>query len=233
MIFSVKNYFWSRWLAKYHCKFSSGISSLGTEASLVIEEHVRLGRVKIKSRNLKIGAYTYLRSGSEVYATSEIGRFCSISENVLIGLERNKHPSNWLSTSLFSKDIERQYECNSLTEQTKIGNDCWIGCDALIMNGVTIGDGAIIGARALVTSDVPPFAIYAGTPAKLIRYRFPNELIEKILVKKWWNISIEYLRGLKMDSPELCVEQISNLDSSALAGYRTILVTKNGASLCN
>ena len=68
-----------------------------------------------------------------------------------------------------------------------IGNDVWIGYEALIMSGVTIGDGAIIGARAVVTKDVPPYTIVAGVPAKPIRRRFNDEVIETLQSAQWWN----------------------------------------------
>lgn len=231
MISSVINYFWSRVLANYHCKFASGVSSLSNASKLTIEEHVRLGRVIVKSSNLQMGAFTYVRSGSEIYGVCEIGRFCSIGQNVIIGLERNKHPTDWLSTSFFSKHHESSFVANSQTEPTKIGNDCWIGRDAVIMSGVSIGDGAIIGARAVVTSNVAPYAIYAGIPAKLIRYRFPDELIKRILSKKWWNISAAYLNELKVDDPELCLEALSNVDATKLAIYKKILITNKGVRL--
>lgn len=231
LIDAIKNYYWSRLLAKHHCKFSSGASSLGNRVKLTIESHVKLGRLAISAGNQTIGAYTYIRSGSELFGDCEIGRFCSIGSNVLIGLEKNKHPIDWLTTSLFTTDLERLYATDFPIKPTKIGNDCWIGRDAVIMSGVTVGDGAIIGARALVTSDVPPFTIYAGIPAKLIRYRFSEELIEKIIDSRWWNFSFEFLEKLKLDDPELCVEQIKNLDASAVATYRKIRITKKGVEL--
>lgn len=218
-------------LAKYHCKFSSGVSNLGSRVKLTLESHVRLGRVVINAGNQAIGAYTYIRSGSELFGNCEIGRFCSIGSNVLVGLEKNKHPTDWLTTSLFTKELERRYASDNSVKPTKIGNDCWIGRDAVIMSGVTIGDGAIIGARALVTSDVPPFAIYAGMPAKLIRYRFSEELIKKITDSKWWTISFELLENLKLSDPELCLEQIRSLDATAVAVYRKISITKRGIEL--
>ena len=68
-----------------------------------------------------------------------------------------------------------------------IGSDCWIGTESMIFGGVTIGDGSIIGARSVVTKDVPPFAIVAGNPAKIIRYRFEKNVIDRLLKIEWWN----------------------------------------------
>lgn len=118
-----------------------------------------------------------------------------------------------------------------LDNTTVIGNDCWIGRDVVIMSGVKIGNGVIIGARALVTSDTPPFAIYAGIPAKLIRYRFPAELTARLIKSNWWDISITYLDRLKVDKPESCIDDIEKLGDSAIADYAIIIITRHGAKL--
>jgi len=76
-----------------------------------------------------------------------------------------------------------------------IGNDVWIGYDAVIMGGVTIGDGAIIGTRAVVTKDVEPYSIVGGVPAKEIRKRFTPEIIKKLMEIQWWNWPIEKIRS--------------------------------------
>lgn len=110
-------------------------------------------------------------------------------------MKKNKHPTNWLSTSLFSKRQESLYTRDLNSVPTKIGNDCWIGRDAVIMSGVKIGNGAIIGARAVVTSNVPSYAIYGGVPAKLIRYRFPDPLIKKIEVSNGGIIPLQLLQS--------------------------------------
>jgi acetyltransferase-like isoleucine patch superfamily enzyme len=70
--------------------------------------------------------------------------------------------------------------------RVKVGNDVWIGTGVMVMGGVTIGDGAVIGAGAIVTKDVPPYAVVAGVPAKIIRYRFPEDTIELLNKIKWW-----------------------------------------------
>jgi acetyltransferase-like isoleucine patch superfamily enzyme len=231
MIRIIKDYYWARHLAKFGCKLATRVSNLRKAVILEIEEHVKLGKMGIYDGSHSFGAYTYMRSGGELYGDTAVGRFCSIGQNVIIGLEKNKHPTNWLSTSLFSKNIEKDYESIAVNNETIIGNDCWIGRDAMIMSGVNIGNGAIIGARALVTADVPPFAIYAGIPAKLVRYRFSTELIEKLSESKWWNFSTVYLNRLKLDNPESCINQIKSFDNRAIATYRKIRITKQGIKL--
>lgn len=127
-----------------------------------------------------IGDYCYL--GRYCYLTKvNIGNYCSIANNVSIG--QGEHDLNKVSTnSIF-------YE-NAFEELTKndceIGNDVWIGVDSIIRRGVRIGNGAVIGANSVVTKDVPPYAIVAGSPAKVIRYRFEEEKIKLIENSKWW-----------------------------------------------
>ena len=76
-----------------------------------------------------------------------------------------------------------------------IGNDVWIGYEAVILSGVTIGDGAIIGTRSVVTKDVPPYTIVGGAPARVIKKRFSDDVIEKLLKIKWWNWPVEKIAG--------------------------------------
>jgi acetyltransferase-like isoleucine patch superfamily enzyme len=223
-----KSFYSRRRLERHGCKLATKVSNLGKTVTLVLEEHVKLGKIDIYGGEHSFGAYSYMRSGGELYGSTTVGRFCSIGQNVIIGLEKNKHPINWLSTSFFSKNIEKYYETLCLNNKTIVGNDCWIGRDAVIMSGVNIGNGAIIGARALVTSDVPPYAIYAGIPAKLIRYRFSAEMIERVNESRWWNTSISYLNRLKLDEPESCVNQIKFFDTVSIAQYRKFRITRQG-----
>jgi acetyltransferase-like isoleucine patch superfamily enzyme len=122
-------------------------------------------------------------------ASLTVGKYCSISRNVTIFLG-SEHRTDWISTYPFSYVWE---EAKSIKGHpwTKgdvvIGNDVWIAYGATILSGITIGDGAAVGACSLVVQDVPPYAIVAGNPARLIRYRFDEETVEKLLKIKWWN----------------------------------------------
>ncbi len=116
-----------------------------------------------------------------------IGKFCSIAAGVKIfgGAE---HRSDLVSTYPFRTIINNDginYDATS-KGQTVVGNDVWIGTDAIILSGITIGDGAIIGAGALVTKNIEPYTIVGGNPAKLIRKRFSDEIIADLLLIKWW-----------------------------------------------
>jgi virginiamycin A acetyltransferase len=149
-----------------------------------------------------VGKYTY---GAPIVkdwhqgTTLKIGDFCSIAENVTILLGGN-HPVNWVSSFPFGAIFEEfQGRCGEYPEKMSkgdviIGNDVWIGLNATILSGITIGDGVIIAANAVVTKNVEPYAIVGGNPAKLIKKRFSDEAISKLLVIKWWNWEIDKIK---------------------------------------
>ena len=146
----------------------------------------------------KIGKYTYINKYCLIEKNTTIGRFCSVAYNVKIGL--GSHPVDWVSTHQFAYDPKykfvnesRQFE-NKESTKTVIGNDVWIGANAIILAGVNVGDGAIIGANSLVTEDVEPYAVVHGTPAKFSRYRFEKPTIEDLLNIKWWNWDDEKIK---------------------------------------
>ena len=125
-----------------------------------------------------------------VILETNIGSFCSISDNVLIG--GSQHPMHYVSTSpvflahrdsVKTKFAKHPYENRPVTT---IGHDVWIGSGAMIKGGVNVGVGAVIGMGSVVTKDVPPYAIVAGNPARIIRFRFTKEQIEGLLLSQWW-----------------------------------------------
>ncbi len=121
--------------------------------------------------------------------TLKIGRFCSIADNVTI-LLGGEHYTKWVSTYPFSVHMPGAEHCalqHFAKGDINIGNDVWLGFNTTILSGVTIGDGAVIGANSLVTKDIPPYAIAAGQPARVITYRFAPEQIEQMLAIQWWN----------------------------------------------
>lgn len=120
-----------------------------------------------------------------------IGAYCSFADGVTV-LLGGEHRSDWLTTYPFNVlwgDCESNIGHPITKGDVIIGHDVWIGTDALILSGVTIGTGAIIGARAVVTKDVPPYAIVAGNPSRVIRRRFDDETIAKLLQIAWWGWS--------------------------------------------
>jgi len=118
-----------------------------------------------------------------------IGKYCSISRNVIIFLG-SEHRTDWISTYPFpvlweeAKGIQGH---PSTKGDVIIGNDVWIGYGVTILSGVNIGDGAVIGAGSVVTKDIPPYAISAGNPCHVIKYRFDEVTIKKLLEIRWWD----------------------------------------------
>ena len=118
-----------------------------------------------------------------------IGSYCSVAEGVIF-MCRSNHRTEWVST--FPLDRHYAKSDRMLTEYwgkgpTTVGHDVWIGARAMIMSGVTIGNGAVIAAGSIVTKDVPPYAIVAGNPARLVKYRFPPDAVEQFQAIEWWN----------------------------------------------
>jgi len=147
--------------------------------------------------DVDIGMYTHgscFRPGQFDRFTT-IGRYSSIGPDVKV-LNRN-HPLSFKGTHGFFFNPGLTYCDKELVEYipVSIGNDVWIGDGAVILPQVTkIGDGAVIGARTVVTKNVPPYAVVVGYPARIVRYRFPKEVIDELIALKWWEKDIEELK---------------------------------------
>ncbi|HEV2295337.1 MAG TPA: CatB-related O-acetyltransferase [Tepidisphaeraceae bacterium] len=140
--------------------------------------------------NVRMGRHSYCAADCQLFHC-DIGRFCSIGSGVLIGL--GIHPTHWVST------FPGFYSANKHTANfrvdgavveygaTTIGNDVWIGARAIIPGNITVGDGAVIAAGAVVTKDVPPYAIVGGVPARVIRFRFSDEVVQRLRELRWWD----------------------------------------------
>lgn len=152
----------------------------------------RTASVRSKARIYKssLGRYSYVARGA-LLQNVNVGNFCSISEGCNIGMP--SHPTDFISTSpvfLSGNNYLRTHFAKIPYEncpKTIIGNDVWIGAHAQIKSGITVSDGAIIAAGAVVTHDVPPYAIVGGVPARIIKYRFSEETISELSAVKWWN----------------------------------------------
>lgn len=168
--------------------------------------------------NSKIGSFSYVSYFCKIN-NSTIGKFCSIAQNVKMGL--GVHPINYLSTSPIFYSPQNPLKIrllkNLLFEDhipIIIHNDVWIGTNVSVLDGVTIGDGAIIGANSVVTKDVDSYSIVGGVPAKEIRKRFDSDLIEELLELKWWDCPIEKLKQgpiLELFSTEVNASTIREL----------------------
>jgi acetyltransferase-like isoleucine patch superfamily enzyme len=145
--------------------------------------------------NSKISPYTYIGKNC-IIQNSNIGKFCSIANDVLIGL--GKHPINNFSTSPIFYRINNPLNIKLVDtnsdfmeyQPVEIQNDVWIGARAIVLDGLKIGHGAVIAANSVVTKDVPCYAIVGGVPAKIIKYRFSDIQIEKLIQSEWWNWDI-------------------------------------------
>lgn len=165
-------------------------------------------------RRLAIGIYSSVHEdldiaefdvsiGHSSYSWSDMsyascGNYCSIAGGTLLG--PGQHPTDRLTTHISTYSAKEWPHCPfpirrkpfpEMLSPVSIGHDCWIGANAIVMGGVTIGTGAVVAAGAVVTHDVPPFAIVAGVPARVLRYRFDPETQAAILASKWWEYDIQ------------------------------------------
>ncbi len=148
--------------------------------------------------DFKIGPNTYGAPrviGEGKIATLEIGSYCSISEEVTIFLDAEHRP-DWVTTYPFNvlwPECIRFRGHPSTKGNVIIGHDVWLGYGSTVLSGVSIGTGAVVGAKSVVTSDVPPYAIVAGNPARVLRFRFDEAVIARMLASKWWDLPRERL----------------------------------------
>ncbi len=129
-------------------------------------------------------------------ARLRVGNYSSITTGATVILGGN-HPTSWVSLYPFRArfGLEGAYADGMPTTRgdVEIGPDCWIGHDALILSGVRIGIGAVVGARAVVSRDVPDFAVVAGNPAVVVKYRFPEDIRQRLAATRWWELPRERL----------------------------------------
>jgi len=153
-----------------------------------------------KYSKYSIGEYSYgepriLNWGEK--ATLKVGKYCSIAEGVTIVLG-GEHKTSWITTYPFWVALKEfsSFPAHSGTKgDVVIGNDVWIGLNSLILSGVSIGDGAVIGAGSVVATNVDPYAIMAGNPARLIKKRFDQQTIDKLLKIRWWDWDIQRIKN--------------------------------------
>lgn len=155
--------------------------------------------VQIKGESeVRIGKYTSISGPmTDIHAVVNsvtIGAFCSIARNVTI--QEYNHRLDGITTYFINQNIFEGKEKDDIISSgsIEIGNDVWIGTQTVILSGAKIGDGAVIGANSVVTGVIPPFSIAVGSPAKVVKYRFDQTTIDKIMELKWWNWDIEKIK---------------------------------------
>lgn len=180
---------------KYRKELSFDISSTICMSS-TFEGANRICGHSFYSGNMGYGSY--LGDNTKLYAN--IGRFTSIAPGVEcnIGFHPYTYPfattSPFFYNSIRKKTFATQSIFIDVKKRIEIGNDCWIGQNSFLAGGIVIGDGAVILAGAYVVKDVPPYAIVGGVPAKIIKYRYDEDTIYKLLEIKWWNQPIKWLK---------------------------------------
>ncbi len=199
---------------------------LDSEARIERYAQVNVGQVL----PLALGAFSY--SHSPAHSGMKIGRYCSLSWRVDV-LEGD-HPMDWATTSpvthdprdlrgvaLYLHDIGVKpyglHPTGTILKPATLGHDVWIGSDALVKRGVTVGHGAVVGAGSIVTRDVPPYAIVAGTPARVLRYRFPDAVIERLLASAWWRFGPDQIQAFDPRDPVAFLDRVEAAIADGLA----------------
>lgn len=146
------------------------------------------------SGKIKLGFRTTLGINNMFFGNVIVGKYCQIGANV--AFHATNHPTNHMTTYINERLFGGLKELKTQKE-IEIGNDVWIGHSVIILSGVKIGNGAIIGAGSIVTKDVGPYSIVVGNPAKIIKKRFPEPIIQEIEALQWWNLSDAELEKIK------------------------------------
>lgn len=224
----------------------SGLSQLRFKgnAKAYLEPPVRFqGRFRFSHRT-RIGAFTYFYEGT-AHRCASIGRYCSVATGVRIG-DRD-HPTDWLSSSPFQYQTSR-FAFSRMADSydhiakrsgpytfdndgPRIGNDVWIGARVTILRGLTIGDGAVVAASAIVTKDVPPYAIVGGVPARIIRFRFDEATVDRLLELRWWRFTPNQLSGVPFDDVDRAIEEIERRIDAGMEPYQPDVIEVSNHTL--
>ena len=203
-----------------------GHTSVGP--NIVIEAPVSLGATMLVGDN-RIGYLTSIGDHGILHQYAELGRYCSIAAACHLGAQN--HPSDWLSTHPFQYAQHGWYPFAATKrpwsfKHTRIGNDVWIGANVVVMAGVTVGDGAILAAGAVVTEDVAPYMVVGGVPAKVIRPRFEPEIAKRLLAAQWWNRPPAQIANLPFDDIGACLDRLKAQKAEIFVPELRVLVAR-------
>ncbi len=182
-----------------------GIPHVKFLRNLVFERSVSVSSPTVsQSLSTFMGAYSYMNAGGCLRANVFVGRYCSIGRRVTVGAPMHSmsgvstHPALRQGSARPYTEAERLSLGIQDTErvQTVVENDVWIGDGAVLLPGITVATGAVIGANAVVTNDVPPYAVVAGVPARVIRRRMSEDVIARLLQTEWWELDVQTLQSL-------------------------------------
>lgn len=194
------------------------ISKIKKYAHFILGRHKEMSQLR-RYAKYDVGRGSYGAPKIHDWGGTElkIGAYCSIAGKVQIFLSGN-HRTDWVTTFPLNRRFPNWKNAKSIQNETiskgtvKIGNDVWLGYSSIILSGITIGDGAVIAAGSVVTKDVPPYAIVGGNPAKLLKYRFDENTISKLLKIQWWSWEAkkveEYMPILQSDDIEKFISAV-------------------------
>jgi acetyltransferase-like isoleucine patch superfamily enzyme len=181
---------------------------------LYMNRHAQLGP------DVTVGKYSGMNEHTYI-ARAEMGAFCAVGARTAIN--PFNHPTDWLSIHEFQyhpnsydwvdeyKSMDRLTRTPDMFKVVTIGNDVWMGHNVNVLSGINVGDGAVIAAGAIVTKDVPPYAVVAGVPATVKRYRFTEEIIARLMRCRWWDLELAQLTGLPFNDVERCLDAIERI----------------------
>ena len=189
----LKFVFWSIYRVRYGVRVSSADVSIRVS----LGRNCFIGAGSEVYGEAVLGDYSYISGPGSYVEDAEIGKFCAIARGVTIGVSNHNHSLVSSHDFLFNESFQVVENPPAETSKPRpvIGNDVWIGMGSYIMRGVTIGDGAVIAANSVVTKNVAPYSIVAGSPARHVKYRFSESIVSELLKIKWWDWSREKLKN--------------------------------------
>lgn len=193
------------------------VGDFGRIENSKFEDHVDIQRYSM-IYNSEMGRYSYVGRNFTCWH-AKIGKFCSISWNVGIGGANHDYKRISQHAFLYSsqfdlmpKEISTGYD--RFTTECVIGNDVWIGCNAVICRNVHVGDGAVIAAGAVVTKDVPSYTIVGGVPAKVLKRRCRGDLANRLIATQWWNLEADIIKdNFSLFNSEITKENIQQIEN--------------------